>query len=262
MKTQVIIPAHNEASRIGALLERLPADLVEPIVAVNGSDDRTAEIARRFTANVYDFEEAGKLRTVQKVLRNRGRAALDPLLLIDADTIPFFPRRWHDIMLKTMHPAGESPVVVSAPVLFTKHKAGRVAPVIRSIYRYGEVIASKDAARRTGVGGGQYGPNMGLHLNRVAALDAVLDLPDIWPEMDVAYTQAIVESHHQATFEQILHLGATALTPEPAAMVPILDWLKDPVSAHEATRQGYVDTRKNMQAISYQDWLLSREAED
>src|SRR6266568_4712325 len=95
VKTPVIIPAYNEERNIARLLSVLPADLVEPIVAVNGSTDKTAEIAESFDVKVYDIPEQGKVPAIQYVLHHLGDRALDPLLVLDADNIPLFPRRWY-----------------------------------------------------------------------------------------------------------------------------------------------------------------------
>lgn len=57
----VTITAYNEQELIGRALRRLPSDEVEPIVATNGSTDETADIARRFGAEVIELEERGKL---------------------------------------------------------------------------------------------------------------------------------------------------------------------------------------------------------
>lgn len=46
MKYPVIIAAHNEEARIGRLLQRLPSDIYDPILVINGTTDSTADIAR------------------------------------------------------------------------------------------------------------------------------------------------------------------------------------------------------------------------
>jgi glycosyltransferase involved in cell wall biosynthesis len=64
MKTPVIIPAYNEEQNIHKLLRSLPSELVDPIVAVNGSTDNTADIAESFGAKVYSLPEQGKLPAI------------------------------------------------------------------------------------------------------------------------------------------------------------------------------------------------------
>lgn len=73
----VLIPAHNEAARIADKLRnamnlRYPAKHLEILVASDGSDDRTAEIARGFESDnlrVVELEErGGKLAALSRLL--------------------------------------------------------------------------------------------------------------------------------------------------------------------------------------------------
>ena len=95
MKTPVIIPAYNEELNIKTTLDSLPADLVEPYVMVNGSTDKTAQIAELTGAKVFNLIEQGRLPAVQYGLRQLGKLALEPLFMIDADTRLQFPNRWY-----------------------------------------------------------------------------------------------------------------------------------------------------------------------
>lgn len=76
MRAPVIIPALNEELYIGRTLEALPANRVEPLVAVNGSTDQTAQIAESFGVRVLDIESPGKLPAIQLALRALGNRAL------------------------------------------------------------------------------------------------------------------------------------------------------------------------------------------
>ena len=75
MRTPVIIPAYNEAERIGASLRGLDHAKVEPFVVVNGEQGRTETYAEaaRYTSNVFLNPEQGKLPAVQLALRNARR---------------------------------------------------------------------------------------------------------------------------------------------------------------------------------------------
>ena len=95
----VIIPAHNEADFIGATLEgllaqdaRAPQEL-RAIVAANGCTDKTAEIARSFSARfaardwdlvVLDIPEGGKPGALN---RADAKAAPGPRAYLDADVV-------------------------------------------------------------------------------------------------------------------------------------------------------------------------------
>jgi glycosyltransferase involved in cell wall biosynthesis len=104
MKTPVVIAALNEERNIGRTLDTLPRDLTEPIVVVNGSSDNTAAIARRFTDQVYDLPEQGKMPAIQFAMKRLGNRALDPFIVLDADSAPIFPRHWSDAMVKNITP--------------------------------------------------------------------------------------------------------------------------------------------------------------
>ncbi len=100
MKVSVIIPAYNEASRIGAVLAPvLASELVNEVIVVDdGSEDGTADIARQFPVAVLCLPQ------------NRGKAAAldegvalaqhDDILFLDADLVGL--RTEHvDSMIKT-----------------------------------------------------------------------------------------------------------------------------------------------------------------
>jgi len=74
-KVTLIVAAYNEAEVIGDQLRRIadldyPADLLQVIVAADGSDDATAAIARTFPGVevVHRSERAGKMAAIQRSL--------------------------------------------------------------------------------------------------------------------------------------------------------------------------------------------------
>ena len=87
MKVSAVVPAYNEASRIGAVLKPLvgcPA-VDEVIVVDDGSDDGTAEMARQYPVQVVRLpENCGKAKALDEgVVRARD----DVLLFLDADLV-------------------------------------------------------------------------------------------------------------------------------------------------------------------------------
>jgi cellulose synthase/poly-beta-1,6-N-acetylglucosamine synthase-like glycosyltransferase len=89
-KVSIIIAAHNEAQQLGSKIENMlaldyPTDLLEIIVASDGSDDGTAQIARNFEWRgvlILDMPRRGKLHTLnQAVAASRGEI----LVLTDAN---------------------------------------------------------------------------------------------------------------------------------------------------------------------------------
>ena len=86
-KVSVIIPAHNEGRFIEKTLESLKknaASLLEIIVVVNGSRDKTLEISRRYADKVIKFSKA----IGPSAARNEGAkvATGEILVFLDADT--------------------------------------------------------------------------------------------------------------------------------------------------------------------------------
>ncbi len=83
----VIIPAYNEQDSVGKVISEIPADVVSQIVVVdNGSTDETAEVARRYGAEV-----------VYESKRGYGQACLRGLLAIkDPDIVVFMDADYSD----------------------------------------------------------------------------------------------------------------------------------------------------------------------
>ena len=84
----VIVLAHNEERRIGACLESLPVGEtgVSTHVVVNGSSDRTAEIARTFGGvAVHDWEQGGKSRSWNRIMLETPGIEADCYVFVDGD---------------------------------------------------------------------------------------------------------------------------------------------------------------------------------
>lgn len=240
MKTPVIIPAYNEERHIARTLERLPSALVEPIVAVNGSTDRTADIAESFGVQVLRIPEQGKLPAIQRALEQLGARALEPLLLLDADAYPRNPVKWHNHMLGLLSSDKETPTVATGMHWFTPTTNDVFTPVVRSLFAIGEtILKSGKEVTRTGINGGQYGANVGLHIFRKAILDEVIALDHFWPKEDRALTRAIVR--HDGIFKQSLSLDALVFTTEPLTYPTLLETFKYGTKLGEAIDATYIE---------------------
>lgn len=87
LRARIVVMAHNEERRIAACLASLP--LGEPGVAVhvivNGSTDRTAEIARQFEGvEVREYEEGGKARSWNRFVLDEAESA-GAFIFVDGD---------------------------------------------------------------------------------------------------------------------------------------------------------------------------------
>lgn len=241
MKTPIIIAAYNEEKRIAETLRSLPASVTEPIVAVNGTTDATADIARSFGAKVYDFEEQGKLPAIQKVLGLLGHRALEPLLMLDADTRPIYPTKWYEAMMKQLYANGTDAMIASAPVWFTSERGKNASTTARSLFRVTQAALTRKSAMSTGLGGGQYGANQGLRIERQEILDRVMALGHYWPMEDVALAEAIADNEN-SSFVQLINRDVFAYTPESDSFPPISYYFKHGMrKAVDYTIKTYVD---------------------
>ena len=201
MPTPVIIAAHNEARLLGRCLDSLPTD-VDPYIAANGCEDDTAGVARRFGANVISLEDAGKLPAIQATLKSLGERALGPVLYLDADSYPLRPHAWATRMAGSVSDRADTPLAASGPLGYID--GNPVSDVVRSAKRFIDV-------RRAKRGGTTHfwGNNMATNFDR-STLDAVLDLPHIWPGEDRAIEMKVQEAG--GTSEQVVDFDTTVLT--------------------------------------------------
>lgn len=94
MKLCAAIFAHNEEQRIGACLGSLPLERSDIAfhVLVNGSTDRTAELARQATAGqanviVHDLHPGGKARTWNRFVFDIWDGRHDVMAFMDGDAV-------------------------------------------------------------------------------------------------------------------------------------------------------------------------------
>lgn len=84
----VCVLAHNEERRIGACLASLPLGdpAVDVHVVVNGSSDRTAEIARAVAGvTVHDWAQGGKARSWNRIVLDTPGIDGDVFVFVDGD---------------------------------------------------------------------------------------------------------------------------------------------------------------------------------
>jgi glycosyltransferase involved in cell wall biosynthesis len=258
MRTPVIIPTYNGEKTLEKTLSGLPGT-VDPFVVDNGSDDPSAtqRIAQSHQVGFLAIEKRGKTRAIQAAFEKLGELALEPLIILDNDTVPVLPRSWHRILLGALTQDNPGPVVASAPVLFEKNRNGPVEPILRSVYRLGETAISRRRALFGEIDGHQHGPNFGLYLKGMNALERIKELPNIWPGEDRAITRAVLMSDPHAKFIQSLNMLALARTPESSTMPHALWMLFHLEEAMKLINAEYVRTGPP-DAISYHEWAKSR----
>lgn len=182
MKVPVLVAAYNEPD-IGIALRRLPADTLDVVVAVNGepAGGVTARAAARYGVHVVSYDEPGKILAIQQTLREfhrLGHDPLDPVLFLDADSYPMWPRAWARLMTRLLTSDDGS---AAAAGLVRFYGSGHVGDLARSGKKFADAMISR--RRHTTVA---FGANMGLRLRHRSVLDAVLDLPHIWRGEDRA----------------------------------------------------------------------------
>jgi len=87
MHVSVVVPAYNEAGRVGAVLRTVvSSDLVDEVIVVDdGSEDATAQEAKTFPVNVLSLPaNSGKAAALDAGIE---RARNDVFLFLDADLV-------------------------------------------------------------------------------------------------------------------------------------------------------------------------------
>ncbi|MDN5275612.1 MAG: hypothetical protein JWN33_261 [Candidatus Saccharibacteria bacterium] len=185
-RTPVIIAAFNEEKRIANTLAALDVENVAPLVMVNGSSDRTAEIARQYTDQVIELEEQGKFPALQRGVEILGRQGLHGVLFIDADSVPRHRRIWADEMTFPFI-TNPGPMVTAGRLRFTEGSS--VANGIRTLRRQRDFAASARRQDSSSV----YGANMGVQFHTEDIRDEFLALPHVWPGEDKLTADLIME---------------------------------------------------------------------
>jgi glycosyltransferase involved in cell wall biosynthesis len=188
MKIPVILAARNEEQTIGGALDRLAEQhgQVEPIVVVNDTTDRTADIAIAMGAHVLE-SDPGKMRAIQTGLRYLGKAALGNVLLADVDGRPV-SRHWGQRLHGELTGLpGESPAIVWGPVVFCQDMNLLVGAACTAASMRVSWADRHDKDPRTIRGG-----NAGLRLADAETLESLLELDNYWPREDVAIYDTVM----------------------------------------------------------------------
>lgn len=191
----VIIPAHNEELRIGATLDRLDAATTWPIVISNDSHDGTVAVAEEFGATVIDLEAPGKMPALQAGVKYLGERALDPVIYLDADSYPVFPRSWAAAMTRS-YDAHTGPAATNGMIAY--HEGSVASDSIRTAYRaYRSVGARLSDDHRIA-----HGANMSTRFATQELLAAYIDMPHIWPGEDRAIAKLVL--NHGGVFTPLV----------------------------------------------------------
>lgn len=189
-KPTLIIPACNEGlnGNLARTLSSLPKDIPPPIVAVNGSEDTTAEVAESFGARIVKEEIPGKDRVMRRVLSLLTPEELSCIITTDADVRPANSKLWLDSMEREVWAARmltEASVAICGLIAFAEpgHRYPlSMSTAVRSVRR----IQHAASAKRNG---GTYpgGANQAFSLTNDTVAE-IIDNPELyWPGEDAYY---------------------------------------------------------------------------
>lgn len=189
MNIPVVVAARNEEAHIGRTLDALAQQQtkVEPIVVVNGSSDKTADIARQAGAQVLESEE-GKMPALQAGLRSLGRRALASVLILDGDSRPVSDKWSTHLTAETVSLPTENPALVWGPYVFWED----INPAVGTFFTATSMFVSwadrqKDNPRTV------RGGNTCMRITDENLLEDLLALDNYWPREDVAILDTFME---------------------------------------------------------------------
>ena len=206
MEVPIVIAARNESKNIGLTLNTLANQSlkVQPVVIVNGCTDKTADIALEYGAKVLESEE-GKIPALQSGFRFLGKRAIEPVLILDADTRPM-SRHWNARMTSELLTLpSKAPSMVWGLYLFQ----GEINPVLGTLFSLTSMYVSwTDRQKNTPrtIRGG----NTGLLLRNKEVLEEFLALDNYWPRDDVAIFDILKK--HGANHKVVFNSEARVIT--------------------------------------------------
>lgn len=126
-RISVIIPAYNEAKRIGKVLSKIPEFVDEVIVVDDGSEDSTSEVAKNHGAEVIRLEEnQGKGAAMREGIK---KVSGDIVIFMDADG-QHNPEEIEKLVSPILK--GEADFVIGSRLIKTQGKR----PLIRKISNF------------------------------------------------------------------------------------------------------------------------------
>ncbi|RKX44277.1 MAG: glycosyltransferase family 2 protein [Thermotogae bacterium] len=126
-RISVIIPAYNEAKRIGKVLSKIPEFVDEVIVVDDGSEDNTSEVAKNHGAEVIRIEEnQGKGAAMREGIK---KVSGDIVIFMDADG-QHNPEEIEKLVSPILK--GEADFVIGSRLIKTQGKR----PLIRKISNF------------------------------------------------------------------------------------------------------------------------------
>lgn len=134
-----IIPAYNEEKTIGNVLSVVKQiDIIDKIIVVSdGSEDNTAEIARKFGVEVIELKDnIGKGGAIKNGLdRSKGEI----ILFLDADLIGLKPKHVLDLLMPVINRECDMSIGIFTNGRFATDLAQKLTPYLsgqRAIRRY------------------------------------------------------------------------------------------------------------------------------
>lgn len=139
MRTAAIIPAYNEAARIGAVLEIVTkvTEIDEIIVVNDGSQDETAAVAR-LCPHVRLIEMGQNVGKGGAMWAGIKATMADTLLFLDADLIGLSPSHVHDLLYPVLSGQALTSVGIFSSGRFLTDLAQKLTPFLsgqRAIHR-------------------------------------------------------------------------------------------------------------------------------
>jgi len=199
----IIIPAKDAADHLPKTLSTLHQIGSEVIVVINGTSDNSAEISLQAGATVLE-SKPGKMPAIQAGLEYLGSRALEPLVILDADTYPLDATGWaraaYDGLSQSYGAAAIYPWLIT--------RSGSINGSLRTLRSLQNSLMHphKPLSR--------VGHSMGLKLTQNSLKD-FLSLPNFWPREDIAMVRVMQKDGVKTQRPYGLHYFLSTPCPNP-----------------------------------------------